>query len=115
MARSPDLATERKETCGPAHGGVLRPAPNRETRAEPPPTGNRIRDAQESGDAAPGIDASCEAQALLAVAKDLGGDILLDSRTVGEALTLLDYYAGKEVAHILTRNVSEGRKAADPR
>ena len=27
----------------------------------------------------------------------------------------LIYNAGKEEAHILTRNVSEGRKAADPR
>jgi AcrR family transcriptional regulator len=51
----------------------------------------QIRQAQDAGDAAPGVDARCEAETLLAVARDLG-DILLDSRTVEEALALLDYH-----------------------
>jgi AcrR family transcriptional regulator len=51
----------------------------------------QIRQAIEAGEAAPGVDARSEAQTLLAVARDLGGDMLLDSRTVEEALAFLDY------------------------
>jgi AcrR family transcriptional regulator len=52
----------------------------------------QIRQAVETGEAAPGVDARSEAETLLAVARDLGGDILLDSRTVEEALAFLDYH-----------------------
>jgi AcrR family transcriptional regulator len=52
----------------------------------------KIGQAQVAGDAAPEVDARFEAQTLLAVARNLGGDILLDSRTFEEALALLDYH-----------------------
>jgi AcrR family transcriptional regulator len=55
----------------------------------------QIRKAQEAGDAAPEIDAGCEAETLLAVARALGGDVLLDSRTVDEALAFIDYHLNR--------------------
>jgi hypothetical protein len=71
----------------------------------------QLRQAQEAGDATPGVDARCEAQTLLAVARDLGGDILLDSRTVVEALALLDYHLDR----IFAPERRDSRSPADQR
>jgi AcrR family transcriptional regulator len=71
----------------------------------------QIRQAQEAGDAALEVDARREAQTLLAVARNLGGDILLESRTVEEALALLDYHLDRIFP---PERRAPGRPADDP-
>jgi AcrR family transcriptional regulator len=51
-----------------------------------------IRQGQRDGTAATDIDPRIEAETLLAVAREAGGEVLLGSRTVEEALALIDYH-----------------------